>query len=141
MSISSLLTVLSLLAAFYGFNNCHADPNDLCAIGHADDTNALVNGNFTYKGIDTTNSNKPYWFHECFNVAIEWSEKYVSGYNFYILKQQDAVAFYGFCLITNANPYDCDGYWYIWDGAQFLNVPTFTVNYCSYYLVKYICVC
>ena len=91
-------------------------------------------------GIDNTNSNKPYWYSECFDVALEWGAKYGASQDFYILKQKDTIAKYGYCNLDVTDPLDCNGNWYIYDGTQYIHETSFSVKYCSYYTVCYLAI-
>ena len=130
-----LVTIGSLLASFL-INDCRANANDLCAIGHPD-FNTIVNGNYTYMGTDPDNYGKKYWYRSCADIAVEWGKKYSTSKNYYILKEKNTTGQYGYCSLDDTEPDDCDGYWMIWDGTQYNLDSDFTFNLCSTYTVMF----
>lgn len=126
-----ILLCLIILNLLWLINAQHK--NDLCAIGRSGNNGGILNSNFTYMGLDANNSNKPYWFSECYDVAIEWGGGYCCWGNRYVLKSKHVVGYYGMCGLLNTNPFDCDGYWQIWDGSAYTTDPIFTIRNCSYY--------
>lgn len=114
---------------------CHKD--DICGIGRIG-SNSLINGNFTYQGIDSSNQNRPYWFHVFWDVSIEYAFKYYgTGHNYYVLKPKNSNdSRYGYCNINNNDAYYCDHNWMIFTGEEYQLDEDFVLHYCSYFTVK-----
>ena len=131
MYSAHLMLAVSLLL-MNGF--CH--PQDLCAFNHPEFSDmSLINGNFSYMGMDLTNNNKSYWHSECYEFSIEWGNKYNFGNRYIIKYKYDNTSYYVYCGINELEPTDCNGNWYIWDGNSFILDTKYTIHYCTYYTV------
>ena len=126
--------LISELLLFFGENvDCHQ--YDLCGIGRTG-TNHLINGNFTYQGLDSSNSNQSWWVSTCNNVSLEWAGKWNSAYSFYLLKVPGSqFVIYGYCSEHDVLPQDCQN-WYIYNATHFANDHAFSIRNCSYYTVS-----
>ena len=107
----------------------------MCAIGRSGTNSGVINGNWSYMGIDSSNENKPYWHSECFDAAIEWGVKYSASNNFYVIKRKNVTAYYGFCTLADTDPFNCDDSWNIWNGAGYELDTDFIVENCTYFTV------
>ena len=127
-----MLFFATLLASFVLISKTQAGSLDLCSIGRDGLNTGLLNGNWTFMGYDSTNNNTAFWYHECYNVALEWGVKYLgAGNEFYVIKPQDSVTYYGYCGFTYTYPFGCGGAWYLWDGSSFTLDDQWLVAYCS----------
>ena len=114
--------------------------NDLCAIGR-DRTNQLINGNWSYQGIDTTYTNKAWWQSECFDTDLVWGTKYNSAYTFYIMVERNttSLSYYAYCSDNNVDPWDC-AHWWVYNGTHPELDSDFIIEKCSYYTEQSDCI-
>ena len=112
--------------------------NDICSIGR-DGSNTLINGNWTYQGIDEYS--KRFWYSECHDAKLIWGQQYNLNYNFYIITPQDATGLYSYCSLDDTDPENCDSSWYVYDPDNGWQIDAdFVVQLCSYYTQQSSCI-
>lgn len=128
------ISLLVVCCCIFSHVHCYSNNWDLCALGHTTSTlsNYAINGNYTFRGYDMSNSNKPYWKHNDREITIEWGAVYGQG-NRYMIKVFNESSYYGYCLQEYTLPHECNYQWLVWDGSAYQASTNYQTRNCSYF--------
>lgn len=128
-----LTTRLSaVLAILLRVTLTHGGSYDLCAVGQS--IQSFINGNWTYMGIDSSNNDTEYWVHECYyDLHIAWGVKYWGpSWPYWLVVDSTTGGAYAQCgYYSTANPFDCNGFWYLWNGTSWVVDDQYFMDYCT----------
>ena len=99
----------------------------------------MMNGDWSFMGIDSDNENKPWWAHSIYWAIIDWGAIWwwlfgFDYYNTFIMIDWNTTSVLAYCDLTNTDPFNCDGNWVTVDTGT--NDPNYIIEEYSYFTVE-----